>query len=46
MISGGFGLYRSQPFTSEANRLVFLFELDEKYPEDLFSKEKVKKEKK
>jgi hypothetical protein len=35
--------YRSQPFTSEANRMVFLFELYEKYTADLFTKEKVKK---
>jgi hypothetical protein len=38
--------YRSQPFTSEANRMVFLFELYEKYTADLFTKEKVKKVKK
>jgi hypothetical protein len=37
--------YRSQPFTSEANRMVFLFELYEKYTADLFTKEKVKKSK-
>ena len=36
--------YRSQPFTSEANRMVFLFELYEKYTADLFTKEKPKKE--
>jgi hypothetical protein len=35
--------YRPQPFTSEANRLVFLFELYEKYISDLFAKEKLKK---
>lgn len=35
--------YRSQPFTSEAKRMEFLFELYEKYTADLFSKEKVKK---
>jgi hypothetical protein len=35
--------YRPQAFTSEANRMVFLFELYEKYTKDLFSKEKVKK---
>lgn len=35
--------YRSQPFTSEANRMVFLFELYEKYTADLFTKEKPKK---
>jgi hypothetical protein len=28
--------YRSQAFTSEANRMVFLFELYEKYTADLF----------
>jgi hypothetical protein len=38
--------YRSQPFTSEANRMVFLFELYEKYTADLFTKEKPKKMKK
>jgi hypothetical protein len=38
--------YRSQPFTSEANRMVFLFELYEKYTADLFTKEKPKKIKK
>jgi hypothetical protein len=37
--------YRPQPFTSEANRMVFLFELYEKYTADLFTKEKVKKKK-
>jgi hypothetical protein len=37
--------YRSQPFTSEANRMVFLFELYEKYTADLFTKEKTKKKK-
>ncbi len=37
--------YRSQPFTSEAKRMEFLFELYEKYTADLFSKEKVKKSK-
>ena len=35
--------YRSQPFTSEANRMEFLFELYEKYTADLFTKEKPKK---
>jgi len=35
--------YRSQPFTSEANRMVYLFELYEKYTADLFSGEKNKK---
>lgn len=38
--------YRPQQFTSEANRMVFLFELYEKYTADLFTKEKVKKTKK
>lgn len=38
--------YRPQPFTSDANRMVFLFELYEKYTADLFTKEKVKKSKK
>jgi hypothetical protein len=31
--------YRPQAFTSEANRMVFLFELYEKYTADLFTKE-------
>ncbi len=35
--------YRPQPFTSEANRMVYLFELYEKYTADLFTKEKTKK---
>lgn len=35
--------YRPQSFTSDANRMEFLFELYEKYTADLFSKEKVKK---
>lgn len=35
--------YRPQPFTTEANRMEFLFELYEKYTADLFTKEKVKK---
>jgi hypothetical protein len=35
--------YRPQPFTSEANRMVFLFELYEKYTADLFTKPKPKK---
>ncbi len=35
--------YRSQPFTSEANRMEYLFELYEKYTADLFSKEKIKR---
>jgi hypothetical protein len=38
--------YRSQPFVNEANRLVFLFELYEKYTADLFTDVKVKKKKK
>ena len=40
--------YRPQPFTCEANRMVFLFELYEKYTADLFttSKKKVFKIKK
>jgi hypothetical protein len=38
--------YRTQPFTSEAKRMEFLFELYEKYTADLFTKEKVKKAKK
>jgi hypothetical protein len=38
--------YRPQQFTSEANRMVFLFELYEKYTADLFTKVKVKKTKK
>ncbi|MCZ2357494.1 MAG: class I SAM-dependent DNA methyltransferase [Bacteroidia bacterium] len=38
--------YRPQTFTSEANRMVFLFELYEKYTADLFTKEKMKKPKK
>lgn len=37
--------YRTQPFTSDANRMVFLFELYEKYTADLFTKQKVKKKK-
>lgn len=35
--------YRPQAFTSEANRMVFLFELYEKYTAGLFTKEKPKK---
>lgn len=35
--------YRPQPFTSEANRMVYLFELYEKYTAELFKKEKPKK---
>lgn len=38
--------YRPQAFTSEANRMVFLFELYEKYTADLFTKEKPKKSRK
>lgn len=38
--------YRPQPFTSEANRMEFLFGLYEKYTADLFTKEKPKKVKK
>lgn len=34
--------YRPQPFTSEANRMVYLFDLYEKYSADLFSKKKKK----
>ncbi|HWB26768.1 MAG TPA: DNA methyltransferase [Chitinophagaceae bacterium] len=35
--------YRQAPFTSDANRMEFLFDLYEKYTADLFTKEKVKK---
>lgn len=35
--------YRNQAFTSEANRMVYLFELYEKYTADLFTAEKKKK---
>ena len=35
--------YRSQPFTGDANRMVFLFELYEKYTAGLFATEKKKK---
>jgi hypothetical protein len=35
--------YRSQPFTTEAKRMEFLFELYEKYTANLFTKEKPKK---
>ena len=38
--------YRSQPFTSDANRMEFLFELYEKYTADLFTKVKEKKKRK
>ncbi len=37
--------YRPQPFTSEANRMEFLFGLYEKYTADLFTKAKPKKRK-
>ncbi|UPT66152.1 MAG: hypothetical protein M0D57_16935 [Sphingobacteriales bacterium JAD_PAG50586_3] len=35
--------YRAQPFTTEAKRMEFLFELYEKYTADLFTKEKPKR---
>ncbi len=35
--------YRSQPFTSDANRMEFLFGLYEQYTADLFTKEKKKR---
>ena len=35
--------YRPQTFTSEANRMVYLFELYEKYTADLFTTERKKK---
>jgi hypothetical protein len=38
-------IYRSQPFISYANRMVFLFELYEKYTADLFTNEKSKPKK-
>lgn len=38
--------YRPHAFTSEANRMEFLFGLYEKYTADLFTKEKTKKTKK
>lgn len=38
--------YRPQVFTSEANRMVFLFELYEKYTANLFTKAKPKRTKK
>lgn len=38
--------YRPQPFISEANRMVFLFELYEKYTANLFTVEKPKRGKK
>ena len=37
--------YRPQAFTNEANRMVYLFELYEKYTADLFTTEKTKKKK-
>ncbi len=37
--------YRPQAFTSEANRMVFLFELYERYTADLYTKEKNKNKK-
>lgn len=37
--------YRTAPFTSEANRMVYLFDLYEKYTTDLFTREKPKKKK-
>ncbi len=36
--------YRPQAFTSEANRMVFLFELYEKYTANLFTKAKPKEQ--
>jgi hypothetical protein len=38
--------YRSQPFTNEAKRIEFLFELYDKYTAGLFAKEKKTKKKK
>jgi hypothetical protein len=38
--------YRSQPFTSEAERIEYLFELYEKYTGGLFVPEKKSKKKK
>ena len=35
--------YRPQPFTNEANRMVYLFELYEKYTADIFTKKKKQK---
>jgi hypothetical protein len=35
--------YRPQPFSSEAQRMEFLFALYEQYTADLFTKEKTKK---
>jgi hypothetical protein len=37
--------YRPQPFTSEANRMVYLFELYEKYTADMFTTIDLKKSK-
>lgn len=37
--------YRPQPFSTEANRMVFLFELYEQYTADLFTVEKKKRKK-
>jgi hypothetical protein len=37
--------YRSVAFTNETNRMVYLFELYEKYTTDLFTLEKPKKKK-
>ena len=37
--------YRPQPFTGEANRMVYLFDLYDKYTADLFTKEKTKRKK-
>lgn len=37
--------YRPQPFATEANRMVFLFELYEQYTADLFTVEKKKRKK-
>ncbi len=38
--------YRPQPFISEANRMVFLFELYEKYTAGLFTEKKIRKARK
>jgi hypothetical protein len=38
--------YRPQPFTSDANRMEFLFELYEKYTAGLFAMEKKTRKKK
>lgn len=38
--------HRPQPFTGEANRMVFLFELYEKYTAGLFTETKAKKTRK